>query len=144
MPCLAIRRSLHVGRCVCVCESPRDSSIPSVSTPTPLASQGAFWIRMASKSRPPLLSSNQATFLSAICAVSLLRTRTAFAPDIRKKCVLGDLGEKRYAHKSSPGIMDMSCLVKRRFDYRLYKRGRGPQPSWEQLQKVLNSARMTS
>jgi hypothetical protein len=132
MPCLAIRNSLHVGRFVCVA-GPRDSSIPSVPTPTPLGSQGAFWMRTASKSMPPLLSPDQATFCQRFAPLGISRglfassrvTMYCFCAGYKKGCALRDLGEEGYSHESSSGIMDMA---KRRLDYRPYKRRHGRKP----------------
>lgn len=66
---VAARRSMQ-----CVSASQRDSSIHSVSTPTPLASRGASRILMANKSTLLLLSPMDDATICALGISRLLRT----------------------------------------------------------------------
>jgi hypothetical protein len=67
MPCLAIRRSLHVGRCVCVCEPTGFVNSQRIHTHS-FSLPGCLWMRTASKSTLPLPVAEPGHFLSAICA----------------------------------------------------------------------------
>jgi hypothetical protein len=150
LPCLAIRRSLHVGRCVCVSEpagfvNPQRIHTYSFSLPGCLCDAYGEQINAALSVAEP------GHFLSTICAPRDLSSALCCESRedvqlllrvLKKKCVGGSEEGcvEGYADEWLSGILDFGQTPPRLSA--LETKG-GPQPSWEHLQKVLNSARMT-